>query len=133
MAIYANLTIFVTLTGNGVRSAITRVPVTISSLGTTGAPAALSTNSTGDLGFIQLQPGDNTINMPSSFTQAYQSYYFVLVPPTTSINGKILKGNSGDVGVSLVPNLPLVLAVGQGLQSFIINSLLSEACAAWIV
>ena len=133
MAVYANLTLRLEQVGNGFRGVITRVPVTISSLGTTGAPAALNTNSIGDLGSVQLQPGDVTITMPQAYTQAFPVFYYILVPPTTSINGKILKGNSGDVGVSLVPNLPLILAVGQGLQGFIINSLLSEQAQAWII
>ena len=133
MALQANLTLRVDTVGNGFRGTITRVPVTISSLGTTGAPAALNTNSIGDLGSIQLQPGDCTITLPQAYTQSFPVFYYILVPPTSSINGKILKGNSGDVGLSLVPNLPMVLAVGQGLQSFIVNSLLSETCQAWIV
>jgi hypothetical protein len=130
---FANLTLSIAFQGDGRRGSITRVPVTISSLGTTGAPAALNTNSPAELTYLQLQPGDVKVTMPLSFTGAYTYTYFVMSPPTASTNGKLLKGNTGDTGVSLVPNLPLVWALGPNVQSFYIRSQISEQVECWII
>jgi hypothetical protein len=133
MSRFANLTLRIEMVGDGRRGSITRVPVTISSLGTTGAPAALNTNSITELSYLQLQPGDVTVNLPAAFTGAYQYFYFVMSPPTSSTNGKLLKGNAADTGVSLVPNLPLVWALGPNVTSFIISSQTSEQVECWVL
>jgi hypothetical protein len=133
MSRYANLTMSIAFQGDGRRGSVTRVPVTISSLGTTGAPAALNTSSITELSYLQLQPGDVNVTLPAAFTGAYQYYYMVISPPTSSTNAKLLKGNTGDTGVSLVPNLPLVWALGPNVQSFYIKSQTSEQVECWIL
>jgi hypothetical protein len=133
MSRYANLTLRVDFVGDGRRGTVTRIPVTISSLGTTGAPAALNTNSITQLSYLQLQPGDVKVTMPAAFTGAYTYAYFVMSPPTASTNAKQLKGNTGDTGVSLVPNLPLVWALGPNVQSFYIRSAGPEQVECWVI
>lgn len=133
MAKAANLTIRVETSGDNRRGTITRVPISAQATAVIGPPNALNLNSSAEQTFWQLQSGDNTLLMPTSFTSAYPVYYVVSVPPTNSVNGKLLKGNAGDVGVSLVPYLPMCLALATTTTQIIINSQIPEQNEVWIL
>jgi hypothetical protein len=134
MSRYANLQINIQCVGGtGRRDTICRTPLALVSQTLTTNPSALSSNTPSELSYIQFQAGYNTVALPNSFTQNFPILYVVIAPPTTSTNGKLLMGNAADVGVSLVPNLPMVLAVGPQVTSFGIQSQFSENCDWWVI
>lgn len=55
---------------------------------------------------ISLSPGANTVTIP---TGAGAVSYCLLIPPSNSVNSKVLKGVTGDTGVQLITSSPMLL------------------------
>lgn len=72
-------------------------------------------------GGAQLQPGSNTIQVPSGFTVQCCT----IKPPTGSTNAKAVMGNSADVGLTGWTACPLIVPCVAG-GTFVINSAGSE-------
>ena len=130
MGLYANLTMEMKLIGQGRPLTIVRTPFSPNTFATTSPPAALTINSPGQIEKIQLQPGLTTITPPNNYLNQFSGpYYWIFVPPTTSTNTKALLGAPTDQGLYLVPNLPIVLALRQGVvPTLIMYSANAELC-----
>ena len=113
MAKTSSGSIGVTITGDGVTSEY--VP--------SGSPVVNTAAPSGGTTPLVLAAGTNTVSVPSG------AIGFVLSPPTSSTNGKTLKGIAGDTGVPLRPNAPSMLYLPNGAVSFVITSVGIETCA----
>ena len=107
----ATLVIQIQVTGDGRRDIVTRTPITASTFGSYAPPGGLSNNAPFIQERYQLQAGFNTVLQPSAQPQGYPGYYFIMVPPVASTNGKVLMGAVTDTGNPLNPNWPLVYAL----------------------
>ncbi len=110
MAKVATTSISVAVAGDGVAETFT--PAT-SPIINTAAPAG------GPLS-VALTSGDNTLTVPPG------SQGLVLVPPSSSVVAKKLKGVGGDTGFTLSATLPSVLMLPPGTATVLINAASSE-------
>jgi hypothetical protein len=134
----ATLTIQLQVTGDGRRDIVTRTPTTPSTFSSFAPPGGLSNNAPLIQERYQLQAGNNTVLQASVQPQGYPAYYFIMVPPVNSTNGKALKGDNTDVGNALNPAWPLVYALPQANQAsswptLIIQSQGAETIDTYIV
>jgi hypothetical protein len=67
-----------------------------------------------------LAAGDNTLTLPTG------AIGVMIVPPTDSANGKVLKGVGGDTGIALHRQYPTTLFFHSTVTDFVINSVGSE-------
>jgi hypothetical protein len=123
----------IAVVGDGRRYTVTRTPVSMNGTSTISPPAIMNANSPAELSWVQLQPGNIQIYLPNYYTPSYPFFYVILSPPTSSTNGKSLKGVIGDQGISLVPNLPVVLAIGPNTNNIVIQSQVAEQLDIWVV
>ena len=76
---------------------------------------------------VTLSTGDNTLTVPTGAVAA------LVVPPTTSTVTKKIKGAAGDTGVTIASATPMLLPLGTGTASFILNASAGETIAVhWL-
>ena len=111
MSVSVQLSISATVSGSGITESYTPpgFPFTnAQSLGAGPIPTPLAAST------------ENTIDVPNG--GPYQ--YALIVPPTSSANAKILKGASGDTGLTFQKNIALISL--ESVSSFIIESTSAE-------
>lgn len=67
-----------------------------------------------------LSPGDNSISVPTG------AQGVLIVPPTSSVIVKKLKGAGGDTGVVISPSLCTMLSLPSGATTLLINAASGE-------
>lgn len=117
MAKTATTTISVLVTGDGVNESYQ--PPT-QPLINANAPAG------GPLS-VALSSGDNTLTVPPG------AQGFILVPPSSSVVAKKLKGIGGDTGFTLSPTNPTVISLPAGASTVLLNAGSAETVSIhWI-
>ena len=136
MAKYATIRFRFEIVGNGRNEVLSRQPLSTNSDLTIAAPGVVSFNSPGMLTQVVLAVGWNQLIDPASYlAPPMKRNYFALIPPPTSTTAKVLAGSTADLGVSLVPNMPLVLALPTGAVSMYVYNAGStaEVCDSWTI
>lgn len=134
---FAWLNLRVDVSGDGRRDVLEVYPITPSAFATTSPPASLTQSSPGFFSEVVMTAGNNNIVQAGSLNNlGFSPKYVIVVPPSTSVNGKTMKGAAADTGVSLKPGYPLVLAIaGVNLATWglVINSVGTESVDLWII
>ena len=103
---YADVTFRVTVDGDGRKDRYVMRPINPATSVAWSPPVALDVQSPM---FRATFSGGFTFSN-SALILPYQFSYVAMVPPTNSTQAKTLKGVSGDVGLSLIPNEAVILA-----------------------
>ena len=140
---YADLTISITLRGDGLDERYVVRPVTSSSFVAWSPPGALNTQSPIVKQTQQLNSGDNTLISAAGLLTVQNLYgfqftYFAYVPPSNSTNLKLFKGAVGDTGFGIYPNEPMILAIPNPMPAnwlvdiYITTAAVCETCLVYI-
>lgn len=121
--IFSNLSIVVSVVGDGRNDKIQIMPIAPTNFATTAPPGALGQNSPAQFSQANLQTGNNVVvavgSLQTSFiNNGYTLSYVIVVPPTNSLVAKTMKGATGDTGVALNPAYPLILALPTNLAAW---------------
>jgi len=116
---YADVSFRVTIDGDGRKDRYVLRPINPATSAAWSPPVALDVQSpmyrstqlfTAGGGYVITAAGINGI-LP------YAGSYVAIVPPITSTNAKTMKGVTGDVGIPLIPNEALILALPNPLPN----------------
>lgn len=83
-------------------------------------PAATNLVSPGSVTIQDLVAGANTITVPSATDITVTSV--TIVPPTDNEESILLKGVTGDTGISIHPTDPTTIALADGVTSFVLTA-----------
>jgi hypothetical protein len=110
---YADATFSLTVTGDGRSDKYTYRPVSPQSFVAWAPPGALNASSLAARSRISAVAGDNTIVVGASLADLapWTASYVIVIPPANSKVWKIMKGNTDDIGIVLVPWLPNIIAL----------------------
>jgi len=114
---YADVTFRVTVRGDGRKDSFVLRPINPATSAAWSPPVALDVQSPIYRDSQQFSTGAYFPGAGIAAGLPYAPSYLALVPPTTSTNAKTLKGVSGDVGVPLIPNEALILALPNPLPN----------------
>jgi hypothetical protein len=134
MARMVNVRFRIRIIGNGRDETIFRQPMQANADFTQVTSGAVTLNSCATFTQTMLQPGWNQlVDEQAYLTAPTTRSYFTLQPPVGSTFPKVLAGATTDVGVSLVPNGKLRLALPRGPVSIYIyqGGPTAEPCDRW--